>query len=143
MKLIYLISSTIAMLFSVTIIAQVAKTAPKKAAPAPTMTSVSDSLKKSVNAFTSIFKGHTDTTTITISNIDYEDSNLTSLKENIERLKGVRSVSEQYKSNNAMLKVPFKGKPTDLWEELPASAKKPFKLIEASDKSIELKLKTN
>ncbi|HEY5462678.1 MAG TPA: hypothetical protein VIJ95_05420 [Hanamia sp.] len=143
MKLIYLISTTVAIFFSVNIGAQVAKTVPQKTAPAPTMASVSDSLKKSANAFTSIFKSHTDTTTITITEIDYEDSNLTILKENIKKLKGVRSLSEQYKSNIATLKVSFKGKSTVLWDDLSPKSKAPFKLVEASDNSISLKFKND
>jgi len=78
-----------------------------------------------------------------ISNIEYEDSNLANLKENLKKLKGVKSVSEEYKSSNALLKIPFKGKPTDLWDELPASVKAPFRLVEAGDNFISLKFKND
>lgn len=147
MKFIYLISSAIPILFSVNMNAQVYPTSQNKAAPKQTMSSASDSLKMAVsdakNSFNTLFKGHKDTTTIMISDIDYEDSNLTVLKENLKKLKGVKSVSEQYKSNNVMLKVPFKGKPTDLWDDLPSYSKVPFKLIEAGDNSITLKFKND
>ncbi|MGN6531137.1 MAG: hypothetical protein ACTHK0_05235 [Ginsengibacter sp.] len=119
----------------------------KTAAAKPSLKNTSDSLKMAVNdakeSFNTIFKGHRDTASIIISNIEYEDPNLQNLKENLKKLKGVKSVSEQYKSSNAVLKIPFKGKPTDLWDELPMPVKAPFKLIEASDNFISLKFKND
>ena len=42
-----------------------------------------------------------------------------------------------------LLKIPFKGKPTDLWDQLPSSSKAPFKLIEAGDNYISLRFKND
>ncbi len=119
----------------------------KTAATKPSLKNTSDSLKMAVSdakeSFNTIFKGHRDTTAILISNVEYDDSNLQHLKESLKKLKGVKSVSEQYKSSNVVLKIPFKGKPTDLWDELPIPVKAPFKLIEAGDNSISLKFKND
>jgi hypothetical protein len=116
-------------------------------APKPSMKTAADSIKLAINdaksSFNTLFKTHRDTAAIAISNIEYEDSNLANLKEGLKKLKGVKSVSEQYKSSNAVLKIPFKGKPTDLWDKLPASVKAPFRLVEAGDNYISLKFKND
>lgn len=49
----------------------------------------------------------------------------------------------KYKSSNMTLKVPFKGKSTDLWDQMPASTRAPFKLVEVGDNYISMKLKTD
>jgi hypothetical protein len=41
------------------------------------------------------------------------------------------------------LKIPYKGKPTEMWDELPASVKAPFKLVEAGDNYISLQFKND
>lgn len=46
-----------------------------------------------------------------------------------------------YKSSTAILKVPFKGKPTSIWDELDAPEKTTFKLVEVGDNDLVLKLK--
>jgi hypothetical protein len=119
----------------------------KTQAPKPSMKSASDSLKMAINdaksSFNTLFKNHRDTEAIMISNIEYEDPNLANLKESLKKLKGVKSVSEQYKSSNAVLKIPYKGKPTEMWDELPASVKAPFKLVEAGDNYISLQFKND
>jgi len=64
------------------------------------------------------------------------------LKESLKKLKGVKGLSMEYKSSTAFLKIPFKGKPTVLWDELDAPAKTPFKLVEAGDNELVLKVKS-
>jgi len=109
------------------------------------LTQAADSIKFAINdaktSFSTLFKGHKDTTTIMISGIDYEDPNLALLKEELKKVKGVKTVSMEYKSSTALIKVPFKGNPTALWDELDASAKTPFKLVEAGDNNLVLKIK--
>jgi hypothetical protein len=113
----------------------------------PSMKSAADSIKWAISdaksSFNTLFKSHKDTAAIAISNVEYEDSNLANLKECLKKLKGVKSISEEYKSSNAVLKIPYKGKPTDLWDQLPASVKAPFRLIEAGDNFISLKFKAD
>lgn len=117
----------------------------KLSPPKTSMTQAADSIKMAINdaktSFSTLFKGHKDTTTIMISEIDYEDPNLALLKEDLKKVKGVKAVSMEYKSSTALIKVPFKGKPTSLWDELDAPAKTPFKLVEAGDNDLVLKLK--
>jgi hypothetical protein len=119
----------------------------KVQSPTPSLKSESDSLKMAINdaksSFNTLFKSHRDTEAIMISNVDYEDPNLANLKESLRKLKGVKSVTEQYKSSNAVLKIPFKGRPTEMWDQLPAAVRAPFKLLEAGDNYISLKFKTD
>ena len=116
-----------------------------KTGATPSMKSAADSIKWAINdaksSFNTLFRSHKDTAAIAISNVEYEDSNLANLKECLKRLKGVKSVAEEYKSSNAVLRVPYKGKPTDLWDQLPASVKAPFRLVEAGDHFISLRFK--
>lgn len=115
-------------------------------------------LKKSANALTSSAKTLTDlknsfgtmfsrkstfgdTTAILISGIDYDDQNLSGLKENIKKVKGVKSLTTGYKSGAATILVSFKGSATQLWDEVPGNEKQFFKLIEAGDHSIILQYK--
>lgn len=150
--IIYPILFTIGVFFSLNIEAQPHTSAlkkdtsaQKKAQPKQTLSSATDSLKLAINdaktSFNTLVKVHRDTTTIMISNIDYEDSNLNILKENLKKIKGVKAISLQYKSSTVLLKIPFKGKPTDLWDQLASSSKRPFKLVEANENSILLEFK--
>lgn len=113
----------------------------------PSLKNASDSIKMAINdaksSFNTLFKTHKDTDAILISNIEYEDPNLANLKEGLKKLKGVKMVSEEYKSSNAVLKIPFKGKPTEMWDALPASVKAPFKLVEAGENYISIRFKTD
>ena len=140
MKLICLISFTMEVLFTTGTYAQVHAVSQK--GPKPTMTAAADSLKMAMNdaksSFNTLFKVHKDTTTIMISGIDYSDSNLSVLKDNLKKMKGIKSVSTQFQSNTVTLKIPFKGKPADLWDQLPSYSKTPFKVIEATDNNIVL-----
>jgi len=153
MKILIFPSIVLAILFSLHTEAQVhaanqkVEAATKMAQPKQTISSASDSLKQAIDdaksSFNTLFKPHLDTTTIMITNIDYEDSNLNVLKENLKKIKGVKAISMQYKSSNVVLRVPYKGKPTDLWDKLPSSSKSPFKMVEANENSILLKFKND
>lgn len=58
------------------------------------MTAAADSLKMAINdaktSFSTLFKGHKDTTTIMIAEIDYDYPGLTLLKESLKKVKGVK-----------------------------------------------------
>ena len=103
----------------------------------------SDSLKQAVtnlkSSFNTLFGGKKDTITITVSDVDYDDTNLTHLKESLKTCKGVKPLHMQYRSGNAIIEVSYKGTPTNLWDNVPAGIKKPFKLLEANDNNILLK----
>ena len=112
----------------------------------------SDSLKMAIadvkgsfanvkSSFISLFPNKKDTIAIAISNIEYDDASLTLLKEDLRKLKGVKTVLMQYKGGAALLEVPFKGKAVDLWDTVPTDAKAAFKLLEAGDNNITLENK--
>jgi hypothetical protein len=88
-----------------------------------------------------LFPNRKDTIAIAISSIEYDDAGLVLLKEDLKKMKGVKSVLMQYKGGAAMLEIPFKGSATDLWDKLPPDAKAPFKLLEAGDNNISLENK--
>lgn len=120
-------------------VAQSTKPSPK------TLSNTSDSLKMALNdvktSFNTLFKARRDTISIMIQNIEYDDNNLSVLKEYLKKTKGVKAVLMQYKAATAMMEVMFKGKSTELWDELPRESKEPFKLIEANDNNITLQYK--
>ncbi|HYJ63342.1 MAG TPA: hypothetical protein VEV62_06340 [Parafilimonas sp.] len=124
---------------------QLAKSTQEISSNSKQISSSSDSLKMALNqvksSFSSFFKPKRDTIAISISNIDYDNDNLTLLKEDIKKLKGVKSLAMQYKAATAMLEISFKGKSMDLWDALPQEAKQGFKLIEADDNNISLSKK--
>jgi hypothetical protein len=113
--------------------------------PPKTLSDRSDSLKMAFadvkTSLNSWFKSRRDTISILIQNIEYDDANLVTLKEYLKKSKGVKSVLMQYKSATAIMEVMFKGKSTDLWDELPHESKDPFKLLEANDNSLTLQYK--
>lgn len=150
MKAICLVSFGAALLISLQLQAQSRyptqkQNSTKQAPQKETMTQAADSIKYAINdaktSFRTLFKGHKDTTTITISGIDYDDPGLALLKEGLKKARGVKQFSMEYKSSIAVLKVPFKGTPTALWDEVDASAKTPFKIVEAGDNDLVLKYK--
>jgi hypothetical protein len=156
MKIYNLYAVALASIFSIAAVAQTKTSQSKTAsqtnssanqakAPAPSLSAQTDSLKMAVKdiktSFNSLFGSKRDTIVIMISNIDYDDVNLATLKDNLKKLKGVKSVMMQYKSASALLEVSFKGKATDLWDKLPVEAKASFKLLEAGDNNITLENK--
>jgi len=113
--------------------------------PPKTLSSTSDSLKMAMNdvktSFNNLFKARRDTISIMIQNIEYDDANHAALKDYLKKSKGVKAVIMQYRSATAIMEVMFRGKSTELWDELPRESKDPFKLIEASENNITLKYK--
>jgi hypothetical protein len=98
-----------------------------------------DSLKMAINNFKTLFKKKGgDTITVQVADIEYEDSNLSLLKDNLRSTKGVKNVSMNYKSGNAFFDIVFKGKASDLWDAQSGSLKQSFKLQEAGDKNLVL-----
>jgi hypothetical protein len=98
-----------------------------------TMSQATDSLKFAVTDFKksmhSLFGGKKDTIEIFISDVEYDDANLSILKESLRKIKGGKFVNMQYKSSNAILEVSFKGSSTDLWDQIPSDSKKLLKLL--------------
>lgn len=111
----------------------------------PTMSQAADSLKFAVNDFKksmhSLFGGKKDTIQILVSDVDYDDANLSLLKESLKKIKGSKLVNMQYKSSNAILDVAYKGSSTELWDQIPDNSKKAFKIIEVNDNNITLAMR--
>ncbi len=115
---------------------------------APKGLSKGDSIKLAINniknafgAMSKILAGKRDTATITISDIDYDNTNLSVLKENLKKVKGVKSVTMLYKSGSAIMEVAYRGKVMDIWDNLPLPSRSPFKLVDAGEHNILLKQK--
>lgn len=107
-----------------------------------------DSLKMAINniknafgAVNKFFTAKRDTITIMITDIEYDNTNLAQLKENLKKVKGVKSVTMHYKSSTAIMEVSAKGKATDVWDNLPLHSRIAFKLLEAGDYNLILKQK--
>lgn len=106
------------------------------------MSEAADSIKYAVGDFkksmNTLFRVKKDTIQIFVSDVEYDDANLTDLKESLKKVKGGKFVNMQYKASNAVLEVCFKGNSTQLWDELPADSKKGFKILEANDNALTL-----
>lgn len=104
-----------------------------------------DSLKQSIATLKTAFAGvnklfvrKSDTISVMVSNIDYDNTNLSELKDAIKKEKNVRSVAMHYTGTTATMEVIYKGKPTDLWDNIPTTLKSAFKIAEIGDKNISL-----
>jgi len=95
-------------------------------------------MKKAFEAAGKLFAGKSDTLTIVIPGIDYENLSLARLKESLSKLKGTRSVMLQYSGSTARLEVAFKGKTEQLWDSVPSDIRMMFKLVEADGRNIKL-----
>ncbi len=109
-----------------------------------------DSLRQSLANFKTaladvnkLFVRKSDSMTIVITDIDYDNSHLTQLKTGIKKLKNVRSLVMRYAGTTATMDILYKGKPTDLWDNLPTATKSSFKISEIGDKNIKLDYKHN
>jgi hypothetical protein len=111
----------------------------------PSLSAQTDSLKLAADdikkSFNTLFGGKRDTIVIAVANVEFDDTNLAILKEQLKKMKGVKGVVMQYKGSSAMLEVSFKGKATDLWDKLPDDAKTPFKIVEAGENSLMVELR--
>lgn len=107
-----------------------------------TLSQATDSLKFAVNDFkksmSSIFGNKRDTIQIFVADVEYDDANLSLLKECLKKVKGGKFVNMQYKSSNAVLEVSYKGSSTELWDQIPADSKKGFKIVEVNDNNMTL-----
>lgn len=95
-------------------------------------------MKKAFEAAGKLFAGKSDTLTIVIPGIDYENLSLARLKDSLSKLKGTRSVMLQYSGSTARLEVAFKGKTEQLWDSVPSDIRMMFKLVEADGRNIKL-----
>ncbi len=112
--------------------------------PMTAQDSLKQSLAKLKTAWADVNKllvRRNDSMTIEIAGIEYDNSHLTQLKDGIKKLKNVRSLAMRYSETTATMEIIYKGKPTDLWDNLPATTKSSFKISELCDKNIKLDYK--
>jgi hypothetical protein len=138
-----------AILFFHTVLAQQGSTENlpgQESVPMTAQDSLKESLAKLKAAWADVNKllvRKGDSMTIEVAGIDYDNSHLTQLKDGIKKLKNVRSLVMRYSGTTATMEIIFKGKPTDLWDNLPAATKSSFKVFELGDKNIKLDYKHN
>lgn len=89
----------------------------------------------------SLFGSKKDTIQIYISDIEYDDAGLAALKESLKKIRGGKFVNMQYKSSNAILEVSYKGRSTELWDQLPDESKRAFKIVEMNDNNMTLSVR--
>jgi len=91
-----------------------------------------DTLKQGIRNIGNVFK-KAGTVTFTVNNIDNANNDLLLLKKNIQQTINVKKVEVATEQNATILKISYKGKATDLWNNLSASAKQAFKLNQIND----------
>lgn len=93
-------------------------------------------LKNAIQSANKLFIAKSDTMTITIPDVEYDNQNLAELKESIKNMKLVRSLAMTYSTSTANFRIIYKGKPTDVWDMVPIGIKSRFKLMEAGENNI-------
>jgi len=121
--------------------AQVASTKTQKSGPSKSSDSLTRALNDVKTSMNALFKGKRDTITVLVSGIEYDDAHLSTLRDDLKKLKGVKSVALTYKDSSATMKIGYKGNATELWDNLPPGTKEPFKLLEAGNQNLHLKFK--
>lgn len=94
--------------------------------------------------FTSLFSirnttvAQSNTISIAVNDIDYESPHLTMLKETFKKNSKVKSVKSTYTDGVANISFLYTGSSDELWDEVPATVKKNFKLSSINETSIVL-----
>ena len=96
-----------------------------------------DTLKQGIRNIGNVFK-KVGTVTFTINNIDNASNDLLSLKKNILQTINVKKIEDTYEQSTATLKISYKGKATDLWNNLSVNAKQAFTLNQMNDSIVSL-----
>ena len=86
-------------------------------------------LKTALADVNKLFARKSDSMSIAVADIDYDNAHLSQLREGIKKLKSVRSVLMRYNGTTATMEITYKGKPTDVWDNLPATTKSAFKIV--------------
>ena len=80
---------------------------------------------------------------ISVAGIEYDDAGFTKLKESIKSNKKVQDVKQSFSQNTAKLSLTYAGDATQLWDEIPAAVKQPFKITTIESNRIDLQLKNS
>ena len=71
-------------------------------------------LKTALADVNKLFARKSDSMSIAVADIDYDNAHLSQLREGIKKLKSVRSVLMRYNGTTATMEITYKGKPTDV-----------------------------
>lgn len=93
-------------------------------------------MKNLKTTMATVFGGARNQITIQITGIEYDDENLSLLKEEIKKIKGVKDMGTAYKAGTAKIALSFKGGTDELWQAIPKEARQSFKLTEATGNTI-------
>lgn len=80
---------------------------------------------------------------ISVAGIEYDDAGFAKLKESIKNNKKVQDVKQSFSQNTAKISLTYSGDATQLWDELPATVKQPFKITTIESNRIDLQLKNS
>ena len=78
---------------------------------------------------------------ISVAGIEYDDASFIKLKLNIKSNKKVQDLKQSFSQNTAKLTLTYTGEATELWDEIPADLKKPFKITAIESNHIDLQSK--
>jgi hypothetical protein len=78
---------------------------------------------------------------ISVAGVEYDDAGFAKLKLNIKSNKKVQDLKQSFSQNIARLSLIYQGEATDLWDEIPADLKQPFKITTIESNRIDLQLK--
>jgi hypothetical protein len=82
------------------------------------------------------------TITINITGVEYDDPSVTTLREVLKGNIKVKKLNPGFAAGVAKISFLYPGKATELWDELPLSAKQSFKVTAIDDEHIDLQVKT-
>jgi hypothetical protein len=80
---------------------------------------------------------------ISVAGIEYDDASFTKLKESIRSNKKVQDLKQSFSQNTAKLSLTYAGDATQLWDEIPAAVKQPFKITTIESNRIDVQLKSS
>jgi hypothetical protein len=79
---------------------------------------------------------------ISITGIEYDDAGFSALRETVKKNSKAKSIRQSYNDGTAKISMLYPGSAADLWDEMPALVKQPFKLTSIDNARITLDLKT-
>jgi hypothetical protein len=79
---------------------------------------------------------------ISITGIEYDDPAFTSLRDNLKGSTNAKNFKQSYNGGTAKISLSYSKSATDLWDELSATVKQPFKLTSIDGSRIALQLKS-
>lgn len=102
--------------------------------------------KETLNEIGSIFKSKKkkskNTVTITLSDVEYGNSDLNLLQKSISKAKGVKKSTKKYQNNIATFQIEYKESADALWQTLPSNIIDKFKIVSIAENNVSILLKS-